>query len=94
MGETIARFQISADVVIRDIAEGLMLVNVRTGDAWKLNQVGASVCRRLDGSTETATIVAELEQTYGVGADRLLRDIDALLGDLQKQGLIQRVTDR
>jgi cell division septum initiation protein DivIVA len=88
MLDTTARFRASPDVVSRDIPDGLMLVNVQTGAAFKLNQVGAAVWRRLDGASDLATIVADLDRQYQVGAERLLADVNALLADLQKQGLV------
>jgi hypothetical protein len=91
MGETAARFQVSPDVVTRDIDGGLMLLNLQTGTTWKLNKVGAAVCRRLDGATDLAGIVAELDREYGVGLATLRRDIDALLDALQEQGLVEPV---
>ena len=71
-----------------------MIVNVQTGGAFKLNQVGAAVWRRLDGASDIATIVADLDRQYQVGVQRLLADVDALLEDLQKQGLISPVDPR
>jgi hypothetical protein len=88
MVETTARFRASADVAARDIPDGLMLVNLQTGAAFKLNQVGAAVWKRLDGTSDVAAIAADLDRRYAVGLETLLRDVDALLGDLQKQGLI------
>lgn len=89
MGETASRcFRASADVAARDIPDGLMLVNLQTGAAFKLNQVGAAVWKRLDGNTDRAAIVADLEKRYGVDWDTLLRDVDVLLRDLEQQGLI------
>jgi hypothetical protein len=89
MVETSARFRLSPNVVARDIAEGLMLVNVQTGSAFKLNQVGAAVWRRLDGIRDVTSIVADLEDQYRVGTERLLHDVEILLRDLREQGLIQ-----
>lgn len=88
------RFQPSPDVVTREIPEGAMLVNVQTGSAFKLNQVGAEVWRQLDGQRAVTEIVAGLERQYGVAAQQLGRDVDALLEDLQKQGLVSRVENR
>jgi hypothetical protein len=88
MVQMTARFQASRDVVARDVPEGMMLVNVQTGAAFKLNRVGAQVWRQLDGVRSLADVVAELERQYRVGADQLQRDVDALLEDLQKQGLV------
>ena len=85
------RFQPSPDVVTREIPEGAMLVNVQTGSAFKLNRVGAEVWRQLDGQRAIADIVAGLERQYGVDAEQLGRDVEALLEDLQKQGLVSRV---
>lgn len=88
MVETTARFQAAPDVVARDIDEGLLLVNLQTGLTWKLNQVGAAVWRRLDGATDIASIVTELDRRYQVGAETLRRDVDALLQELQGQGIV------
>lgn len=68
-----------------------MLLNLQTGMTWKLNQVGAAVCRKLDGATEVAGIVAELDSRYHVGLETLRRDIEALLEDLRKNGLVELV---
>jgi hypothetical protein len=86
--ETSARFRTSVDVVARDIPDGLMLVNIQTGAAFKLNQVGAAVWKRLDGISDVAAIVSELDQQYRVGIETLRRDVTALLENLQRRGLI------
>lgn len=88
MVDPTARFQVSRDVVTRDISDGAMLVNVQTGAAFKLNPVGAAVWRRLDGVRDVAGIVADLQVRYRVEPQRLLGDVGALLEDLQKQGLV------
>jgi hypothetical protein len=88
------RFQPHPDVVTRDIPDGAMLVNVQTGSAFKLNWVGAQVWRQLDGQRAIGEIVTGLERQYAVAAEQLGRDVDALLEDLQKQGLVSRVENR
>jgi hypothetical protein len=93
MDETTVRFQVSPDVVTRDIDDGLLLVNLTTGLTWRLNQVGAVVCRRLDGATDTVAIVADLERQFdGVTAETLRSDVHALLNELRQQGLVEPVT--
>jgi hypothetical protein len=89
MAETSARFRASPDVAARDIPEGTMLVNLQTGAAFKLNRVGAAVWKRLDGNSDAAAIAGDLDQQYKVGVETLLRDVNALLEDLRRQGLIQ-----
>jgi len=88
MAENTARFRTSPDVAARDIPDGLMLVNLQTGAAFKLNRVGAAVWKRLDGTSPVTEIVSELDRQYGVGLEVLRRDVTALLEDLQKQGLV------
>jgi Coenzyme PQQ synthesis protein D (PqqD) len=91
MGETGARcFRVSPDVAARDIPEGVMLVNLQSGAAFKLNQVGAAVWNRLDGSCDVAAIVSDLAKHYRVEIATLELDVDALLRDLQQQALIER----
>ena len=65
-----------------------MLVNLQTGAAFKLNQVGAAVWKRLDGSNDVAAIIADLAKQYHVEPATLQLDVDALLRDLQQQGLV------
>lgn len=65
-----------------------MLVNLQTGSAFKLNRVGAAVWKRLDGISDVNAIVSDLDQQYRVGLETLLRDVTALLEDLQRQGLV------
>jgi ubiquinone biosynthesis protein COQ9 len=79
---------VARDIASRDIPEGLMLVDLTTGAAFKLNRVGALVWKRLDGATDVAAIVADLQTQYRVAAEDLRRDVDVLLADLEKQGLI------
>jgi hypothetical protein len=89
MGETAARcLRVSPDVAAREITDGLMLVNLETGAAFKLNQVGAAVWKRLDGSSDVAAIVADLAKLYRVEIGTLQLDVDALLRDLHQQGLV------
>jgi|SRR3954462_7254796 hypothetical protein len=83
------RFRVVRDIASRDIPEGLMLVDLTTGAAFKLNRVGALVWKRLDGATDVAAIVADLDKQYDIGVEALSRDVQALVEDLRKQGLIQ-----
>ena len=91
MVQMTARFQASRDVVASDVPEGMMLVNVQTGGAFKLNRVGAQVWRKLDGVRSLADVAAELERQYPFAAGRLQQDVEALLEELQKQGLVSSV---
>ena len=84
-----ARLQFSADVVTRDIDEGMLLVNLDTGKTWKLNRVGAAVCRCIEQGADLPTIATAVADRYGVDAGAVQRDVDALIADLRKEGLVE-----
>ena len=88
------RFQASPDVVTREVPEGAILVNIQTGFAFKLNRVGLEVWRLLDGKRGLDEIIGDLQSTYAVDAERLQRDVEVLLDDLRKQGLVGVAKDR
>jgi hypothetical protein len=89
MGGAEVRFQIRSDVVTHDIDEGLLVVNLDTGKTWKLNHVGAAVCRGLEQGADVPRIAAELAARYGVPVETIRRDIDTLVADLHKEGLVE-----
>jgi hypothetical protein len=88
MAGTNTCFCASSEVVTREIDEGVMLVNIHTGAAFKLNHVGAAIWRQLDGKHDIAAITTDLAERYRVGTDQLRHDVDLLLEDLQRQRLI------
>lgn len=92
MNGAYARLRISPDVVSRDIDEGLLVVNLQTGKTWKVNHVGAAVCRGLEGGADIDSIVADLAGRYNVAIGTLRKDVDLLIEDLRKQGLVESVT--
>jgi hypothetical protein len=83
------RYRFSPEVVTRETDEGLVIVNLETGGAWTLNDVGADVCRRFDGKTDIDAIRTALAGIYDVDPDLLARDIDTLLDELQSVGVIE-----
>jgi len=87
------RLQLSSDVVINDIEEGLLLVNLDTGKTWKLNRVGAAVCHGLEQGSDLDSIANQVATQYGVEAATVRRDIDALVADLRREGLVESRVD-
>jgi hypothetical protein len=83
------QLQFSVDVVTRDIDEGALVVNLETGKTWKLNQVGAAVCRGIDQGQDLSTITKDVAARHGIDAAIVRRDIDALVADLRKEGLVE-----
>jgi len=90
-----ARFALSSDVVTREIDGGALLVNLGSGATWRLNGVGAAICRRLDGEASLAEVVAGILADFapapGLDADVVRRDVEALVADLRAQGLVEAI---
>jgi hypothetical protein len=89
MLNTNVRYQVAPHVVTREISDGLMLVDVQSGSAYKLNHVGAAIWRLFDGARDIDVIASEMERLYQVARDKLAKDVEALVTDLRAKGLIQ-----
>lgn len=88
-GPDASRLQLCSDVVTRDIDEGVLVVNLETGRTWKLNQVGAAVCRGIERGDDLPRIASDVAERYGVEAATVRRDVDALVSQLREQGLVE-----
>lgn len=88
-----ARFRLSSDVVTRETPDGFILVNLETGAAWMLDDVGAEICRRLDGIADLAAIRAAIVALYEVSPDVLAGHLETLLDELQSAGLVEPAGD-
>lgn len=83
------RFQLCSDVVVNEIEGGSLVVNLETGKTWKLNRVGAAVCRGLERGDDLSSIAGEVAARYGVAVATVIRDMDALIVELRREGLVQ-----
>jgi len=88
-GEAGVRFRFSPDVVTRELDEGVLLVNLETGQTWKLNHVGAAVCRGIEQGADLPHITGDVAGRYGVDVATARRDIDLLVAALRQQGLLE-----
>lgn len=88
------RYRAGPNVVSRNIPEGgLLLVDLGTGTTWRVNQVGADVFRALASAPSLTELVEDLRGKYDVDSAVLLKDIDGLLAELSRQGLVEMVSD-
>lgn len=89
MSEGAACFHLHSDVVTHDLDEGVLLVDLGSGKTWKLNHVGAAVCRGIEQGSDLARIVAELAHRHGVAVETVRQDVDRLVASLRREGLIE-----
>jgi len=79
-----------AEVVARDTPEGAVLVDMRDGNCFELNRVGAAVWSLLELGTTLRAIGEALRARYEVAPDVIERDVLAVAADLLKAGLVER----
>ena len=84
------------DYVQRDVAGECILVPVRrsltdSNSIYVLNETGAALWRRLDGTAAVRDICAAFIDEYDVTPDQLHQDFDTLLADLLSIQAIQEV---
>ena len=84
------------DYVQRDVAGECILVPVRrslkdSNSIYVLNETGAALWQRLDGTCTVGDIRAAFLEDYDVAPDQLHQDFDTLLADLLSIQAIQEV---
>ena len=83
------RLQLCPDVVVNPIDGGSIVVNLETGKTWKLNRVGAAVCRGIEQGSDLPSITHDVAAQYGVDVVMVRRDVEALIAELLREGLVE-----
>jgi hypothetical protein len=65
-----------------------LIVDLQSGGFFALDRVGTEVWSGLKEGLELAQIVAAIAAKYDVDADMVQRDVDELLADLAREGLL------
>ena len=84
------RYFVPAHVRCVSHDDGVVLLDLRRGTYFTLNPVGAVVWSELSAHGTRDDALAALGRTFSVARQRLERDMDVLLGHLQKIGLLAR----
>lgn len=83
------KVRLGPDVVYRELGGEMVLLNLRTGVYFGLNQTGAEMWTLLLTLEEPARVVAALTRDYAVGRAQLEDDLGALLSTLREKGLLE-----
>lgn len=89
MTDTDTIFTRAPGIVVRDTGEDYVLVPVTNNIAdmksvYTLNNTGAFIWNRLDGTKTVKDIAAEVEQEFDVDADTALKDALAFFRDMKE----------
>ena len=81
---------LSKDVILRPVGDEGVLLNLRTGLYFSLNPVGLRMLETLTHSPTFDLALASLLDEYEVAPTELRDDLQTLLANLLKQGLIEQ----
>jgi len=80
--------RISDDVVFRDLAGEMVILNLATGIYFGLNEVGTRIWHLIGEHGSTETVFKALLAEYDVDEGQLRRDLDGLIRQLIDGGLV------
>lgn len=86
------RFMPAPSVVARELDGEAVLLDLASSSYFGLDAIGFHIWSALDGETQLANIVSQLEDEYEVEPEQLRRDVCALVHSLAEKGLV-RITD-
>jgi Coenzyme PQQ synthesis protein D (PqqD) len=78
------------DVTVVELDGCASLYSPATANVVSLNETATQVWRRCDGSRALAGIVDDLAAQYGVSADAIAAEVEAVVTGLVEQGLLQQ----
>jgi Coenzyme PQQ synthesis protein D (PqqD) len=85
------RFQPNPRVRIRELADEAVLLDLETGTYYGLNATGRRVWELLANGLSLPATLAAMESELEVPRATLEADVEALLTDLERAGLLARV---
>ncbi len=86
------RFRKSEDVVSREVAGEMVLLNLSSGQYFGLDSVGSRVWEALDNEPcALADVCAAIAAQFDASPEIIERDVIALMHELSEKALVDRV---
>jgi Coenzyme PQQ synthesis protein D (PqqD) len=79
--------------VATEVDREVVLMNVGRGRCYGLGETGSSVWRRLGSPIRVDDLCRELMLEYHADLDVLVKDVIALLEQMQQEGLVKVIAD-
>jgi hypothetical protein len=84
-----SRVTIPADVMVQELHGESVLLNIRTGKYFGLDEVGTCMWRAMTAAPRIQAATVELSKEYDVHAEQLGQDILELAAKLVHHGLLE-----
>lgn len=81
-------FHQNPKVLSTDVGEEVALLSVERGRYYSLNPLATDIWKRLANPVALAEIKVAMKQAYDGAADEIDADIDALMAQLCREGLV------
>jgi len=79
---------LSPDVISQEVSGETVLLDLESENYFGLDEVGTRIWQLIKESGDLNTLYSTLLEEYEVSAEQLQQDLDALLGEIEKLGLI------
>ncbi|MEO8198816.1 MAG: PqqD family protein [Thermoanaerobaculia bacterium] len=86
-----ARFRAREGVLARELDGEAVLLDVASGRYFGLNDSGRRIWALLSGDLTLETLAGTLAAEFARPPENLLEDVVELLGELEREGLVDRV---
>ena len=85
------RYRRSADVKAVSHGDKLVLMNLRSEQFYSLDGIACRVWDLLEAPATTARLTDTIAAEFDAPREEIVRDLDGLLADLMKDGLVREV---
>ena len=76
------------DIKWKKIGRAGILLNLKTGDYFELDEIALAIWKMLDGKTSLAKVTSKLIKTYSAPRKTVEKDVVRFVSELQKRRLI------
>lgn len=85
--ENTSHLEVQPDVAIKDIGEEQIILNIKTGEYFRLNPTAADMVRLLRENLTVEEVATRMEDAYEVSREEALADILQLAAELVNIGV-------
>ena len=88
MAGSIMQLRRRSDVKWKQTGRTGILLDLKTGDYFEVDEIALAIWKMLDGKTSTATIASKLAKNYAAPLKTVEKDVGSFVAELKKRKLI------
>jgi hypothetical protein len=87
---TTTSFKRTNQAIFAEVGSDVVALNIERGSSYGMEDVAATIWRLLEEPMTTGQLCDNLVGMYDVDRTRCCSDVEALLADLESEGLVER----